>query len=129
MRQGVRQRPDICAIATRSDRGIDILVWNYHDDDVPFPSAPVDLVITGLPSSAKRGLLEHFCVDSDHSNAFTAWKDMGSQSPSESQYQQLESAGRLQLLDSPAWVEIQKGSIPLHFMLPRRGLSLVRLNW
>src|SRR6202034_1373654 len=38
VRQGVRQRPDINAIATRSDRGIDILVWNYHDDDVPFPS-------------------------------------------------------------------------------------------
>ena len=128
--QGVRERPDINAIATRSDRGIDIVVWNYHDDDVPFPSAPVDLVITGLPSSAKRGRLEHFRVDSDHSNAFTAWKQIGSpQSPSESQYQRLERAGRLELLDSPGWVEIQKGSIPLHFMLPRQGLSLVRLHW
>ena len=130
VRQGVRERPDISAIATRKDREVDILVWNYHDDDVPLPSAPIDLVITGLPTGAKRGLLEHFRVDSDHSNAFTAWKEMGSpQSPSESQYRRLESAGRLQLLDSPAWVEIQKGSIQLHFMLPRQGLSLVRLSW
>jgi len=128
--QGVRARPDIGAIATRKDRELDILIWNYHDDDVPFPSAAIDLVITGLPASEEHGLLEHFRVDSDHSNAFTVWKEMGSpQSPLESQRLSLERAGQLQLLDSPVWVEIQKGTIPLHFMLPRQGLSLVRLTW
>jgi xylan 1,4-beta-xylosidase len=127
---GVRARPDINAIATRKDREIEILVWNYHDDDVPFPAAPVDLVVTGLPTSAKRALLEHFRVDSDHSNAFTVWKEMGSpQSPSANDYERLERAGQLQLLNSPAWVEMQQGSIPLHFMLPRQALSLVRLSW
>jgi xylan 1,4-beta-xylosidase len=130
VRQGVRERPDISAIATRRDRDVDILVWNYHDDDVPFPSAPIELAVTGLPPSAKRGLVEHFRVDSDHSNGFTAWKEMGSpQSPSESQYRRLESAGQLQLLDSPAWVEVQKGSVQLHLMLPRQGLSLIHLTW
>ena len=90
VRNGVRAQPDINAIATRKDREIEILIWNYHDDDVPFPAAPIDLVITGLPADAKRGLLEHFRVDSDHSNAFTAWKEMGSpQSPSESEYKRL----------------------------------------
>ena len=69
-------------------------------------------------------------MDSDHSNGFTAWKEMGSpQSPSESEYRRLESAGQLQLLDSPAWVEVQKGSVQLHLMLPRQGLSLMRLAW
>jgi xylan 1,4-beta-xylosidase len=130
VRDGVRERPDINAIATRRDHGIDILAWNYHDDDVPFPSAPIDLFITELPTGAKRGLLEHFRVDSDHSNAFAAWNQMGSpQSPSQSEYKRLESAGQLQLLDSPAWVEIQKGSIHFHFMLPRQAVSLVRLSW
>jgi xylan 1,4-beta-xylosidase len=130
VRQGVREQPDINGIATRTDRTLDILVWNYHDDDVPFPPAPIDALVTGLPASAKRCLLEHFRADSDHSNAFTAWKEMGSpQSPSESQYRRLESAGQLQLMDSPTWVEIQKGSIQLQFMLPRQGLSLVRLSW
>jgi xylan 1,4-beta-xylosidase len=130
VRQGVRERPDISAIATRSDHGVGILVWNYHDDDAPFLSAPIELDVTGLPTSAKRGLIEHFRLDSDHSNAFTAWKEMGSpQSPSESQYRNLERAGRLQLLESPAWVEVQNGSIQLHFMLPRQSLSLVRLTW
>jgi xylan 1,4-beta-xylosidase len=129
---GVRGQPDINAIATRKEKEkeIAILVWNYHDEDVPFPAAPVDLVITGLPADAKRGLLEHFRIDSDHSDAFTAWKEMGSpQSPSESEYKHLESAGQLRLLTSPAWIAIEQGSVHLHFTLPRQGLSLIRLGW
>jgi xylan 1,4-beta-xylosidase len=130
VQQGVRARPDINTIATRKDREIDILVWNYHDDDVPFPAAAIDLVVTGLPPGTKRGLLEHFRVDSNHSNAFTTWKEMGfPQSPSEDEYKRLESAGQLQLLNSPSWMEIQRGSIELHFTLPRQGFSLVRLSW
>ncbi len=134
VRNGVRAQPDINAIATRTDkdkdREIEILIWNYHDDDVAFPASPIDLAITGLPANAKRGLLEHFRVDSDHSNAFTAWKEMGSpQSPSESEYKRLQSAGQLQLLDSPAWVEMERGNVRLQFMLPRQALSLVRLSW
>jgi xylan 1,4-beta-xylosidase len=129
-RNGVRALPDINAIATRKDREIEILIWNYHDDDILFPAANIDLAIAGLPADAKRGSLEHFRVDSDHSNAFTAWKEMGSpQAPSESAYKRLESAGQLQLLNSPAWVEMQQGKVQLHFTLPRQGLSLVRLSW
>jgi len=129
---GVRGQPDINAIATRKgqEKEIAILVWNYHDDDVPFPAAPIDLVITGLPANAKRGLLEHFRVDSEHSDAFTAWKEMGSpQSPSESEFKLLESAGQLQLLTSPAWIAIEQGAVHLHFTLPRQALSLVHLSW
>jgi xylan 1,4-beta-xylosidase len=127
---GVRAQPDVNAIATRKDREVEILVWNYHDDDVPFPAAPIDLTVAGLPANAKQALLEHFRVDSDHSNAFTAWKEMGSpQSPSEHESERLQSAGQLQLLSSPAWVETQQGSVKLQFVLPRQGLSLLRLSW
>jgi xylan 1,4-beta-xylosidase len=127
---GVRARPDINATATRKEREIEILVWNYHDDDVPFAAAPIDLLITGLPIEAKRGLVEHFRIDSAHSNTFTAWKEMGSpQSPSTAEYQRLESAGQLQLLTSPAWIEFQHGATHLQFTLPRQSLSLIRLAW
>ena len=129
---GVRAQPDINAIATRKDKGreIQILVWNYHDDDLPFPATPIDLTITGLPTNAKRALLEHFRTDSDHSNAFTAWKEMGSPlSPNQRESERLQSAGQLQLLSSPAWVDMQQGSVKLQFILPRQGLSLVRLSW
>jgi xylan 1,4-beta-xylosidase len=127
---GVRAQPDINAIATRNGREIDILVWNYHDDDVPFPASPIDLVVTALPANAKRGRLEHFRVDSDHSNAFTVWTKMGSpQSPSDNDYKHLLRAGQLELLNSPERLAIRQGTIHLQFTLPRQGLSLVRLTW
>lgn len=127
---GVRTQPDVNAIATRKDREVEILVLNYHDDDLPFPAAPIDLVITGLPKNAKRALLEHFRIDSDHSNAFAAWKEIGSpQAPNEREYERLQRAGQLQLLSSPAWVDMRQGRVELQFLLPRQGLSLVRVAW
>jgi len=127
---GVRARPDINAIATRTDRGLQILMWNYHDDDLSAPAAPIDLAIEGLPPDAKRALSEHFRIDAQHSNSFTAWKAMGSpQSPSPVQYQELQDAGQLQLLNSPAWISINGGAAHLQFSLPRQGVSLIRIAW
>ncbi len=77
-----------------------------------------------------QALLEHFRIDSDHSNAFTAWKEMGStQTPSDDQYEQLESAGQLQLLGSPSFLTIERGTTHLRFTLPRQGLSLIHIAW
>jgi xylan 1,4-beta-xylosidase len=127
---GVRGRPDISAVASRKDHEIAILLWNYHDDDLPAPASPIDLQIDGLPANATRGLTEHFRIDSTHSNAFQAWKQMGSpQPPSDAQYQQLEAEGQLQLLGSPSWTPINRGIVHLSFALPRQGLSLVRIAW
>src|SRR5580658_5174184 len=129
IRNGVRALPEVNAIAARKDREIEVLIWNYHDDDVPVSAAPIDLTVSGLPADAKRSLLEHFRVDSDHSNAFAAWKEMGSpQSPSASEYERLQGSGQLQLLNSPAWISIQQEA-HLQFTLPRQGLSLLRLSW
>jgi xylan 1,4-beta-xylosidase len=109
---------------------MDVLIWNYHDEDVEAPAAPIDLTIRGLPGSPRLVLLEHFRIDRHYSNAFTAWKQMGSpQSPSAEQYAQLERAGQLQLLTSPAWTPLERGEMRLQFPLPRQGLSLLRISW
>jgi len=127
---GVRARPDINVIATRRDHAVQILIWNYHDDDIPAAAVPIDLRIEGLPPDVKRALSEHFRIDAHHSNAFTAWKEMGSpQSPSLAQYEQLQTAGQLQLLNSPAWITIERGAAHLQFALPRQGLSLIQIAW
>jgi len=126
----VRAQPDIVAIAARKDHEVEVLIWNYHDDDLPATPAAIDLVITGMPDVASRGRLEHFRVDDRHSNAFTAWKEMGSpQAPSASQLELLQNAGQLQLLSTPEWIPIAKGVVHVQFALPRQGLSLVRIAW
>jgi len=130
LRGGVHDQPDIDAIATRKDHEIEILVWNYHDADLPVEPAKVDLFLSGLPTGVKQALLENFRIDSNHSNAFTAWKEVGSpQSPSPHQYEQLESAGQLRLLASPSFIAIERGAAHVQFTLPRQGLSLLRINW
>jgi xylan 1,4-beta-xylosidase len=130
LRNGVRDNPDIDALATRSERQVAVMVWNYHDDDVAGPDAPVALLITGLPAAAERVLLRYYRIDNDHSNAFWAWKKLGSpQNPSPEQYAQLEAAGQLDLFKSPEWVSNQNGKIELDLRLPSQSLSLVELSW
>jgi xylan 1,4-beta-xylosidase len=132
MCDGVRNKADINAIAARNAKGreIEVLIWNYSDDDVPIPAAPIDLSITGLPADAKRGLEEHFRVDPDHSDSFAVWKAMGSpQALTGAETERLQNAGQLHLLNSPEWLVIDNATIDLQFDLPRQGLSLVRLTW
>jgi xylan 1,4-beta-xylosidase len=125
---GVSGKSDVNALASRQDRTSSVLVWNYHDDDIPSPPAEVEVVIEGLP--AGRALLHHYRIDAEHSNSYEAWKKMGSpQQPSAEQYKQLENAGRLQLLTSPEWVHSAKDRFTLRFALPGQGVSLLRLTW
>ena len=127
---GVRGGPDITGIAARKEHEIEVLVWNYHDDDLPAPAATIELTITGLSAEIKRGLLEEFRVDSDHSNAFRVWRAMGSpESLSGEQSEQIESNGQLQLLTSPVWVDVAKGQVKTSLALPRHAFSLLRLSW
>ncbi len=127
---GVRGQPEVGVVATRKNREVEILVWNYHDDDLPDAAAPIDLSLSGLPIEVKRAMMEHFRVDSDHSNAFSAWKAIGSPaSLSQSQQEALEKSGQLQLLGSPERISIENKTLRLHFDLPRQGLSLLRISW
>jgi xylan 1,4-beta-xylosidase len=130
LREGVRQKPDINVIATRSEHAVEVLLWNYHDDDLAASPALVKLTISGFPEKVENGLLQHFRIDSSHSNAFSAWKSMGSpQQPTADQYKKLESAAQLELLTSPEWVHIQHGTVQLQVELPREALSLVKIEW
>ncbi|TME33684.1 MAG: beta-xylosidase, partial [Chloroflexi bacterium] len=125
---GVREHPDVAALASRSEREIAVLVWNYHDDDLPAPPAPVDLRIDGVPIGEPT--ITHYRIDAEHSNAYEVWKKLGSpQSPTASQYRELERAGQLQLLEPARRVPTASGRVVVTFALPRQGVSLVKLAW
>jgi len=130
LESGVRQRPDIDALATRSGREIAVMAWNYHDDDLPGPPAAVRIDIDGIPSGSRLVSLRHYRIDQEHNNAYTAWKKMGSpQDPTPEQYASLESAGQLQLVGTPARIRSKDGKVSVSFDLPRQGVSLIRLSW
>jgi xylan 1,4-beta-xylosidase len=130
VRNGVRGQPDIGVIAARGENRLEVMVWNYHDDDVAAADAEIDLSVDGLPAGARHAAVEHFRIDRTHSNAFTTWKEIGSpESLSPEQREGLERDGQLQLLDSPQSSPVENGKVYLQFPLPRHGVSLVRLKW
>jgi xylan 1,4-beta-xylosidase len=125
---GVRGAPDIAALASRDDRAVSVLVWNYHDDEIAAAPAEIHLIIDGV--RARRPTLTHDRVDLTHSNAYEAWKRMGApQPPTRAQYADLEQAGRLQALEPPRRVDATAGHVRVTFALPRQAVSLVRVTW
>jgi len=125
---GVKLKNDINAIASKNGNTISIMVWNYHDDNVPGGEAPIELTIDGI--SNKKVLVHHYRVDQQFSNSFEKWKAMGSpQKVSDTQYKELETAGQLQLYNSPEWNDVTNRRVVFKFNLPRQGVSLIQLTW
>jgi xylan 1,4-beta-xylosidase len=130
LRSGVLERPDIDALATKWDRGVSVLLWNYHNDDVAAPDTPVSLALVRLPKGVNRVQVRHYRIDADHSNAWTVWKQMGSQqNPTPEQYARLQAAGQLQSLDAGQSLAAAGGRVNLSFPLPRQAVSLVLVSW
>ncbi len=128
--KGVRQNADVGAIASRGEGNVSVIVWNYHDDDVPAEDANIELEITGLPGDAAAVTVTHHRMDAHHSNAHAVWKEMGSpQKPSAEQYTKLEAAGQLEELEPKQTISAADGKLRLKFALPRQGVSLLSLTW
>ena len=92
--------------------------------------AAVEVRVKGLPVGVRRALVQRYRLDETHSNAYTAWKAMGSpQSPTAEQIAALKRAGGLELLGSPVWVDVDAGSVRVETKLERESMELMRLSW
>ena len=127
LQAGVRgAKPDIGVLASADKKGASFMVWNYHDDDLPAEDAKVEINLKNIPSN--KMLMQHYRIDSSHSNAYELWKQMGSpQNVNDAQYAQLEKMGQLALLDSPEGLIRKNGMAVIKFTLPRQGVSLIKL--
>ncbi|MGZ9271237.1 MAG: GH39 family glycosyl hydrolase [Candidatus Binatia bacterium] len=130
VRTGVRRQPDISALGSVAENSLSVMVWNYHDDDIAGPAADIELTFTAVPIESGTATLRHFRIDDNHSNAFAAWKRMGSpQQPTPEQYEQLEKAGRLAELGASEKISVKDSVATVKLNLPRQGVSLVQLSW
>lgn len=128
---GVRTRPDVGTLATAAPGRLEILIWHYHDDDVTGPDADVRLRISGLPPTASASAVRQYRIDDRHSDAYSAWRRMGSPpAPNASQYAALRAAGALAALsDASVAATADRGALELHFTLPRQAVSLIELEF
>lgn len=126
MQTGVTGHPDVGILATRTaDHRIALLVWHYHDDDVPGPTARVHLRVAGIKAKAVQ--VSQWRVDGQHGNAFSRWQAMGAPlSPNETQYTALEASS---VMEPVQWtVPVLRRSSELNFDLPRQGVTLLILQ-
>ena len=129
MAGGVRgARTDINALASKDQRSIAVMVWNYHDDDVIDAGAPVELRIAGIP--ARQVQLRHYRIDNDNSNSYSAWKRMGSPAnPTAAQVAELQRASELAQLGTAETLHTPDGKATVKMQLPRQAVSLVTLGY
>ncbi|WP_229363331.1 GH39 family glycosyl hydrolase [Flectobacillus sp. BAB-3569] len=126
--QSVREAADINALASKGTNSAGVMVWNYHDDNIPAPDAAVEISVKGLP--AGKVALLHYRIDKENSNAYEVWKTMGSpKQPTAEQIAKLEKAGQLQLLTSPEWITPKNGEAQIKMKLPRQGVSFLHFKW
>jgi xylan 1,4-beta-xylosidase len=122
--RGVGGAPDVGVLATRSGDAVAIMVWHYHDDDVPGPAAAIDLSINGLRGALPR--LTHFRIDREHGNSYAAWQRMGSPiAPDKAAYDALQAQGQLTALPESSDMRRAGKALRISFPLPRQGVSLL----
>jgi xylan 1,4-beta-xylosidase len=123
MQDGVRGEADVGVLATRDAKGqVAVLLWHYHDDDVPGADAAIRLGVKGLRGAQAATLWR---VDGGNANAFAAWKAMGSpQSPNATQYAELEKASEL-VAQSVRAASSRRGEHTFELVLPRQGVALL----
>ncbi|MES2441493.1 MAG: beta-xylosidase [Pseudomonadota bacterium] len=127
VKQGVRDAPDIGVLATRTPDGrVAVLLWNYHDDDLPGPEADIAIALSGL--TGRAAAMTAWRVDGDHANAFAAWKAMVSpQSPDADQVAALDTASKL--VPEPArMLAVRRGTAHAAVRVPRQGVLLLVID-
>ena len=130
LKAGVRDKPDVAALASLDAGKLCVMAWHYHDDDVPGPAAAAVVAVAGLPADVREARLTQFRIDETHGNAFTAWMKMGSpQRPTPEQYAELERAGRLAAVGPPEVVRVADGAAVVRLVLPRQAVALLVLSW
>lgn len=129
LKSGVRGAPDVSALAALDHSRLSVLVWHYHDDDLPGPDAQVTLTLNNLPTANGEARMTQYRIDADHSNSYQAWKRMGSPSPlSPQQFSELEKAGQLATVGSPEKLRIENGAAEIKLTLPRQAVALFDLD-
>lgn len=108
--------------ASQSSDGkqIQILIYNQSDTN-----HTVNLTVNNLPSGTLRR--EYYLVDETHSNAYTAWENLGKPTnPTSAQWTQMETASQLAKPEDES--QTVTGSLTRSFPASRKSVSLTVLT-
>lgn len=127
--EGVREKPDVSAYASFDGSKVYVMLWHYHDDDVPGPVANVSIQLENLPVNSEKAIANIYMIDETHSNSFTEWKRLGSpEQPSPMEYKKLEESSKLQNIEKNKRVKIINGQALFNVGVERQGVAMMVLE-
>jgi len=128
LENGVRDEPDVDALAALDGERIQILVWNYHDDIVDHEPAPVTLEVLVPGAFGAEARVTHTRVDATHGNAHAVWEAQGRpETPTPRELSALRDAMEPVVVEPARVVGVLDRTVSLSFELPRFGISLFTL--
>ncbi|TCD25542.1 beta-xylosidase [Pedobacter psychrodurus] len=121
-----KPQTDIGVLATKAEKTAAVMLWNYHDEDKTDSKGAVSILLNKLP--VKTVTLTAYCIDTENSNSYTAWKKMGSPpNPDAKQIAALEKVGQLKMIGKPRKFDTTSGAFEME--LARQGVALLKLDW
>jgi xylan 1,4-beta-xylosidase len=127
---GSGETPDIAGFATLSgSQGLEVLIYNHHDDWDLHDEWPIELAIDNLPFDSSALVVKHYRIDGAHSNAYAEWLRQDQPTyPAPGQRAAIKAREGLELLEPPRKMTAQGGTIALSFSLPVHGVSLLCIS-
>ena len=120
---------NVTAFATRDSKRITIVVTNYQDEriDNDGKAYPVVLTIDPQWKAGTKVTLKHWRIDETHSNAYSAFKKLGSPKlPNPIEIDAIRNKMGLELLDNQ--ISKQAGELKdIEFQLPCNAVSLIEI--
>ena len=122
--------PRLTVRPRRDGDSVGVLLWHHVDDQyATAPAVDVTITVRDLPFDAGRVKVRHLRIDATHSNAYTAWQEMGR--PQDLTPEQLAALRSRQGLAGGAPVDIEphgSGELRARFPLPLHALSLLEIE-
>ncbi len=122
-------QPTIDGFATADNqKSVEIVIWNF---DEHYQSQPADvlLTVTNLPFTANALSLELYQIDSQHSNAHTRWRLLGSpQNPTAEQIAEIKKWEGLEQIEQKNGIPLSDHKIIHSLKLPAQSVCLLKIK-
>ena len=122
--------PRIDGIASiHENQSIQIIIWNFDESNINVENKRISLQINNLPFSSDLISLKKYQIDSQNSNAYAKWKELGSpQDPTPEEIELIKKSECLALIEQGKIDQPPGNSLLLNFDLPGQSVSLIRVE-
>lgn len=120
---GEGEDTDVSGFAVRGKGGeTQIVIFSHNNDRDKKETEEITVCVNGLDGTEKK--LEHYRIDSQHSNAYCEWVRQGKPLfPQGMQYEAIKRRDALERLEEDQVIAVKDGKLEVRFNMPAHGVS------